>query len=76
MKLTRKQDSHPDQAAAAGGSAFAEVIDRRTFLRRSGIALGGIAAATALPFSIMKKASAKTTQDIDPKAPAKLAMVL
>ncbi|HSD96376.1 MAG TPA: formate dehydrogenase subunit alpha [Sulfuricaulis sp.] len=71
MKLIRKQDSHPGQTATAGGSAFAEMIDRRTFLRRSGIALGGIAAATALPFSIMKKASAKTAQDIDPKAAAK-----
>jgi formate dehydrogenase major subunit len=34
-------------------------IDRRTFLRRSGLSLGGVAVAGMLPFSYMQKASAQ-----------------
>ncbi len=34
-------------------------IDRRTFLRRSGLSLGGAAVAGMLPFSYMQKASAQ-----------------
>ncbi len=33
-------------------------IDRRTFLRRSGLTAGGIAAASALPFGMVRKAEA------------------
>ena len=33
-------------------------IDRRTFLRRSGLAAGGLAAATSLPFGLVEKAEA------------------
>jgi len=70
MKLTRKQD--PQAAVMAGGtSSPAGVIDRRTFLRRSGVAVGGIAAATTLPFVMMKKAKAKSDKAIDPKAETK-----
>jgi formate dehydrogenase major subunit len=69
MKLIRKQDLQ-SAAAVEGGSAIAGVIDRRTFLRRSGIALGGVAAASALPLAMMRRAAAKTDKDIDPHAPA------
>src|SRR5690606_20439024 len=71
MKLIKKQD----RTQATSGSERAAVtgaIDRRTFLRRSGIAAGGLAAATALPFSIMRKSEARTrAAEIDPKAEIK-----
>ena len=35
-------------------------IDRRTFLKRSGIATGGLAAASTLPFGMTKKAEGAT----------------
>jgi len=71
MKLTRKQDPHSGVAAGASGAVLGGVIDRRTFLRRSGVALGGVAAATALPLSMMRKAGAKMAGEVDPKAAAK-----
>jgi formate dehydrogenase major subunit len=69
MKLIKKQNGHPH--AGAETSTVAGAIDRRTFLRRSGIAAGGIAAATALPFSMMRKTEAKTAAEVDPKAEIK-----
>ena len=46
MKLIRKKASE----VSSGQSRFTgEAIDRRTFLRRSGLALGGAAVATTLP---------------------------
>ncbi|NIR31989.1 MAG: formate dehydrogenase subunit alpha [Gammaproteobacteria bacterium] len=65
MKLIRKQ------GADAGGvrSVFVDpprdAIDRRAFLRRSGLTLGGAAAASALPAGMMRKARASATS---PKA--------
>jgi formate dehydrogenase major subunit len=69
MKLTRKQMA--GASGAASGTLLGSTIDRRTFLRRSGLAVGGIAAASAMPFAMMKKASAKTAKDVDPKAEIK-----
>ncbi len=69
MKLTRKQTA--GSSGAANGTLLGSTIDRRTFLRRSGLAVGGIAAASAMPFAMMKKASAKTAKDVDPKAEIK-----
>ncbi len=64
MKLVRKQVTKPDitpAALASQGSALGgDTIDRRTFLRRSGITVGGTAAATLLPTTMMKKAQAQT----------------
>jgi len=71
MKLTRKQDHQSEITGSTAGAGASGVIDRRTFLRRSGVTLGGIAAASALPFSMMKKASAKTAAEADPKAETK-----
>jgi len=71
MKLTRKQDHQSEITGSTAGAGASSVIDRRTFLRRSGVTLGGIAAASALPFSMMKKASAKTAAEADPKAETK-----
>ena len=71
MKLKRKQDSKAGVVSENAHPPLAGVIDRRTFLRRSGVALGGIAAASTLPFSMMKKAQAKSAGAIDPKAETK-----
>ena len=55
MKLIKKKAS----AESNGQARFAgEAIDRRTFLRRSGLALGGAVVATALPPFMMRKAHA------------------
>lgn len=43
-------------SALAGTTGGA--IDRRTFLRRSGLAAGGLAAATSLPFGLVERAEA------------------
>jgi len=69
MKLRKKDTTIPEAATAAAtpaGSLFVDAIDRRTFLRRSGLALGGTAVAGMLPLSMMKKARA--AQDISPQA--------
>ncbi len=42
-----------------------EVIDRRTFLRRTGLTLGGAAVATMLPATMMKKAVAKVNPPLE-----------
>jgi len=59
MKLIRKRDQaggapRANQALGVGG----EAIDRRTFLRRSGLAMGGAVIAGSLPLSMMRKARA------------------
>ncbi len=71
MKLRKKQIS--DQQVAAprrphGGAIFAEAIDRRTFLHRSGLTLGGVAVANMLPLGMMRKSHAAMDTDTAPKA--------
>jgi formate dehydrogenase major subunit len=59
MKLVRKQpSSNPDHPRQ---SVVNPRMDRRTFLRRSGISVGGLAAASALPVGFMRKAQASAT---------------
>ena len=61
MILTRKstQTAASPNRLARGASAFlGKTIDRRTFLQRSGLAAGGAAALSQLPFSMMRKAEA------------------
>ena len=59
MKLVRKQpSSNPDHSRQ---SVVNPRMDRRTFLRRSGISVGGLAAASALPVGFMRKAQASAT---------------
>jgi Anaerobic dehydrogenases, typically selenocysteine-containing len=60
MRLIKKQGG---RTGSIGEGFTGEVIDRRTFLRRSGLAAGGAALASMLPPSMMKKAQAKR---IDP----------
>src|SRR5687767_10299229 len=69
MLLTRKATGHagpqgPVTRAANGrlarGLPLAKTIDRRTFLKRSGITVGAGAVASQLPFSMIGEAEAKT----------------
>ncbi|MDH3282196.1 MAG: molybdopterin-dependent oxidoreductase, partial [Gammaproteobacteria bacterium] len=56
MKLIKKRG-----AGVSHHPGLGEAIDRRTFLRRSGITLGGAAVTGMLPLSMMRKAEAKGT---------------
>ena len=61
MLLTRKSASAPSpQSRLARGLAgmLAKTIDRRTFLKRSGVAAGAGAFASQLPFNLIGKAEA------------------
>ncbi|MEJ2760411.1 MAG: molybdopterin-dependent oxidoreductase, partial [Gammaproteobacteria bacterium] len=53
MKLTRKGDCGSSRASAG--------LDRRTFLRRSGLAAGAAAMAGGLPLRMMRRAQAEET---------------
>jgi formate dehydrogenase major subunit len=62
MLLTRKASAQavPQSRLARGlAGALAKTMDRRAFLRRSGITLGAGAAASQLPFSMIGEAQAK-----------------
>ncbi|SVC49593.1 uncharacterized protein METZ01_LOCUS302447, partial [marine metagenome] len=54
MKLTRKCATEPQQKEATAGNA----INRRTFLKRSGLTVGGAAAAATLSPTMIRKAQA------------------
>ena len=59
MLLTRKStsvSSAPGRLTRTVSGMLGRTIDRRTFLRRSGIALGAGAVASQLPFSIVEEA--------------------
>ena len=65
MLLTRKStNSAAPQARLARGlsGALAKTIDRRTFLKRSGVTLGAGAVAAQLPYNIVGKAEAKAQE--------------
>ena len=55
MKLVKKQGTNPSSVRTG---VLGASIDRRSFLKRSGITAGGVAAASTLSMSMMKKASA------------------
>ena len=55
MKLIRKR-----HANHSGQTSVGDAIDRRTFLRRSGITLGGAVVASSLPLTMMRQAEAKS----------------
>ena len=54
MKLIKKQRV----SEGSGRQIQSDAIDRRTFLRRSGVALGGAAVASSLPLTMMRQAEA------------------
>jgi formate dehydrogenase major subunit len=61
MLLTRKATGQAvPQGRLARGLPLAKTIDRRTFLKRSGITVGAGAVASQLPFSMMGEAEAQT----------------
>src|SRR4051812_2029663 len=62
MLLTRKSAAAPSsQARLARGvqGVLAKTMDRRTFLKRSGVTAGAAAVATQLPYNVIGKAEAK-----------------
>ena len=69
MKLVKKQgtDASTVQAAVLGTT-----IDRRTFLKRSGITAGSVAAAGTLSMSMMKKAAATERTPTDAGKPTQI----
>src|SRR5512132_3960624 len=61
MLLTKKASgsvSQPSRLAQGLSGVLAKTIDRRTFLKRSGITAGAGAVASQLPFSMIGKAEA------------------
>ena len=62
MLLTRKASNHAApqaRLARVATGAVAKTMDRRTFLKRSGIGVGAGAVASQLPFSMIGRAEAK-----------------
>jgi len=57
MKLIRK-NGHADGGASVSVGSPGEAIGRRTFMRRSGLTMGGAAVAGMLPATMMRKARA------------------
>jgi formate dehydrogenase major subunit len=58
MKLTKKRDLSPDGTASPLKGILGSAIDRRTFLRRTGLAVGGGAVAGAIQPVMMRRAEA------------------
>src|SRR5512139_2704773 len=61
MKLVKKQTPGSDPAAPTAGGVLGRTIDRRTFLRRTGLAAGGAAVATTVSMRMMRRADAADT---------------
>jgi formate dehydrogenase major subunit len=60
MKLVKKQALENGQSPATTGGLLGRTVDRRTFLRRTGLAAGGAAVATTLSMRMMQRADANT----------------
>jgi formate dehydrogenase major subunit len=58
MKLTKKRELGPDGTATPLKGILGSAIDRRTFLRRTGLAVGGGAVAGAIQPVLMRRAEA------------------
>ena len=66
MKLRKKQSSAhpiPEKQHRQASAIVAEAIDRRTFLQRSGLTLGGAAIAGMLPLGMMRRAHAAESDE-------------
>src|SRR5881394_2585986 len=65
MLLTRKattQEAPRARLARAVSNVGARTMDRRAFLKRSGVGVGGAAVASQLPFNIIERAEAKAEE--------------
>jgi formate dehydrogenase major subunit len=67
MLLTRKTGgttplAQPSRLARSAQGRVAKTMDRRTFLKRSGVGAGAAAVATQLPYNIIGKAEAKNEE--------------
>src|SRR5689334_6397932 len=65
MLLTRKattQEAPRPRLTRTVSGVAARTMDRRTFLKRSGIGVGGAAVASQLPFNIIERAEAKAEE--------------
>lgn len=71
MKLIRKSVASPDFGLSPSQDAVGNSFSRRDFMRRSGVALGGGAAATMLAPTMMRRAQAET-KEINPDAPVEI----
>jgi formate dehydrogenase major subunit len=58
MKLVKKRSLEPGDSTSAAGGLLGRTIDRRTFLRRTGLAAGGAAVASTVSMRMMKRADA------------------
>ena len=62
MKLVKKQDVETAGSTPAASGLLGRTIDRRTFLRRTGIAAGGAAIATTVSMRMMRRADAASAE--------------
>ena len=60
MKLIKKRDLTATEAASATSGVLGSAVDRRAFLRRMGLGLGGSAVAASLPTQMIRRAEAST----------------
>ena len=75
MKLIKKRSLTPMAAVGAAGaetSARKKAMDRRTFLRRSGLTIGGAAVGSMLPLTMIRRAHAQEAEVNPPKAGVKV----
>ena len=66
MKLIKKRDLTATETASASSGVLGSTVDRRAFLRRAGLGLGGTAVAATLPTTMIRRAEA--ARDVDPNA--------
>ena len=75
MKLIKKRSLNPMAAAGAAGSGTGvrkQAMDRRTFLRRSGLTIGGAAVGSMLPLTMLRRADAQEAEVNPPRAGVKV----
>ncbi len=58
MKLVKRRDLQPGESTTNAGGLLGRTIDRRTFLRRTGLAAGGAAVASTVSMRMMRRADA------------------
>jgi formate dehydrogenase major subunit len=58
MKLVKRRDLQSGETTTLAGALLGRTIDRRTFLRRTGLAAGGAAVASTVSMRMMRRADA------------------